>query len=75
MLRNIVQKQMATKCQLLMPNQIISKNINNQVPSLVTIPARHRGKTETIWKYSTPKMKMLTTRPINPAPGLNLIIP
>ena len=42
---------------------------------MVTIPARHRGKTESIYKYSTPKMKMLCTRPITPAPGLNLVVP
>lgn len=66
---------MATNRQFLMPNQIISKNINNQVPSLVTIPVRFRGKTESIYKYTTPKMKMKATRPVFPPPGLNLVIP
>ena len=58
-----------------MAAKVLSKNINNQVPALFTIPVRHRGKTESVHKYKTPKMRMLCTRPIYPAPGLNLIIP
>ncbi len=33
------------------------------------------GKTETGWKFTTPKMRMKKVRPIFPPPGMNLQIP
>jgi len=33
------------------------------------------GKTETGWKFTTPKMRMKKVRPIFPPPGMNLELP
>ena len=47
-------------------------NVNHQ---LLQQQARYIGKTESRFKYKTPKMRMKCVRPIYPPPGLNLKIP
>ena len=45
-------------------------------PLVVSHPARSfTGKTESGFKFKTPKMRMLSVKPVYPPPGLNLRIP
>ena len=44
-------------------------------PLLYTQNVRYIGKTESPFKYKTPKLRMKRVKPISPAPGLSLKLP
>ena len=52
----------------------LAKSLNRQ--SVLIVTARgFTGKTESGFKFKTPKMRMRVVRPVYPPPGLNLQIP
>ena len=52
-----------------------SSNLYNHTPLVSTTVRSFTGKTESGYKFKTPKMRMLSVTPIYPPPGLNLQIP
>lgn len=54
----------------------IQRTLNNQPTSLLQQAVRSfTGKTESGFKFKTPKMRMRVVNPVFPPPGLNLQVP
>jgi len=54
----------------------LAKTLNRQPVVFMAVQARgFTGKTESGFKFKTPKMRMRVVRPVYPPPGLNLQIP
>ena len=56
-------------------NSLIKKTFTTPQPFMPLAQRCFTGKTESGFKFKTPKMRMRVVRPVFPPPGLNLQVP